>query len=410
MSKLDLSVLNLDDVLLGSQTASEREVITRDLLIFASRVTKEFQRYSFFLIQNGGNSEFLPDNIKNADEGVDYLIEQYQKANSFLGAIEEFTQHSSINNKYEKRFLLVRFQHGAVLVSLEIESDSIVYIWFELAGEKPLKPIKTMIKNLGGFISVPIKITYLDSSGEPDIFERNYRIRIRDLYLLEYAYPYIPNIWDFMYEYLQSEETFLILGGDPGTGKSYFMMTLLALATVVADFKVRITDSELLEKLQKFENLDSNKKVLRAPAFVTPDSLEMVKDLIIRYGVELIALDDGAEILGNRSEFNSRVDAVNTLLSLTGGPLFSNLKIIVTFNKYLELDQAALRTGRTFADVQFRPLTPDEANKFMEVYNRVYGKNYDIKFEKDVVLSEIYGAINGKKMEIRSIERKRVGF
>ena len=410
MSKLDLSVLNLDDVLLGSQTASEREVITRDLLIFASRVTKEFQRYSFFLIQNGGNSEFLPDNIKNADEGVDYLIEQYQKANPFLGAIEEFTQHSSINNKYEKRFLLVRFQHGAVLVSLEIESDSIVYIWFELAGEKPLKPIKTMIKNLGGFISVPIKITYLDSSGEPDIFERNYRIRIRDLYLLEYAYPYIPNIWDFMYEYLQSEETFLILGGDPGTGKSYFMMTLLALATVVADFKVRITDSELLEKLQKFENLDSNKKVLRAPAFVTPDSLEMVKDLIIRYGVELIALDDGAEILGNRSEFNSRVDAVNTLLSLTGGPLFSNLKIIVTFNKYLELDQAALRTGRTFADVQFRPLTPDEANKFMEVYNRVYGKNYDIKFEKDVVLSEIYGAINGKKMEIRSIERKRVGF
>jgi ATP-dependent 26S proteasome regulatory subunit len=192
------------------------------------------------------------------------------------------------------------------------------------------------------------------------------------------------DIHDKIVSILKQKKTgLLIFHSVPGTGKSKYIQTL---TDHISDKKFIYLNSEL------FSAFDS-------PQF-TSFALSELKDTVL-------ILEDCENIVTSR-EINKNNNVISTLLNLTSG-IFAdvlNCKIICTFNTAAEnIDPALLRKGRLLYEHEFRPLTPDEANK---LHKEIHGSDKETPFDKDVTLSEVYN-IEDVKSAFKK-ERRRIGF
>ena len=211
----------------------------------------------------------------------------------------------------------------------------------------------------------------------------------------------------------------VILHGEPGTGKTYFIRGLLEAMKgvkcllVPARYAVRMEDPEflsvLLDNLNEYDYDDDEEEA--------GDMLVKAMEDGIGYKFEsrstkkkppfLMIVEDADEILVNRRDGDT--SSVSSLLNMADG-IFGSLvdvRLIATTNaKEVEIDKALLRPGRLLDKISIEALSPEQANK---VYKRLTGEEGTYTVKK--VLSEIYAETGGfKNKKTEEKKRRKVGF
>ena len=181
-----------------------------------------------------------------------------------------------------------------------------------------------------------VKVSWCFSAGgyvEDKSLYIEHKIRAYDEF-----YPWFKNGVDaFITEYLNDDAAVLVMHGPPGTGKTSFLKHLLTNykqnATISYDEKVLSDDRFFIGFLT---SNDSN----------------------------LLIVEDADLLLGSREHDQNEV--MSKFLNVSDGLIkIVNKKLIFTTNisQASKIDAALLRKGRCFANIEFRNLTPKEAEK-----------------------------------------------
>lgn len=187
-----------------------------------------------------------------------------------------------------------------------------------------------------------------------------------------------------------------ILEGEPGTGKTYFVRSLVQAIPVV---KFIIMPATLVPGLQGPE-------IQR----VLLNEIEDEDESNNRRFVFII--EDADDVIANRSEGN--MAALSTLLNITDGitgAVFDIRAVCTTNAKTGELDAAVQRSGRLSEHVKIGPLPYEQAAK---VFKRLVGEDspHVLKSEKDFyTLAEVYAEskLTGRKHGTKTT-KKSMGF
>lgn len=209
----------------------------------------------------------------------------------------------------------------------------------------------------------------------------------------------------------------VILHGEPGTGKTYFIRGLLEemkgvkCLLVPARYAVKLEDPEfltvLLNNMNEYDYEDDDEEGEVIVVGNNEDGYELKRRTKNPKAPFLMIVEDADEILTNRRDGDTA--AISSLLNMADG-IFGSLvdvRIIATTNaKEVEIDKALLRPGRLLEKVSIGALAPERAN---EVYKRLTGE--DGQYTKDKVLSEVYAEAGGFKNKKTETEKKnKIGF
>ena len=210
---------------------------------------------------------------------------------------------------------------------------------------------------------------YLDNSKyKVDIIASNYNDNFQ-------------NVYEKITKFLKNDVNGLILlTGEPGTGKSSFLMHLTSVCQ---------------EMNTRFIFIPS------AFAFVLSDP-EFLPFAVANLNNSVIILEDAEDVLKARDAGGTA--AVSNILNITDGILgkLIKVKIIATVNKAHIIDNAIVRKGRLKLSYAFEKLSVDKANK---LYIKL-GKEDVV--DKPVTLAEIYNSDNNVIQPLM-VERK-IGF
>jgi ATP-dependent 26S proteasome regulatory subunit len=161
----------------------------------------------------------------------------------------------------------------------------------------------------------------------------------------------------------------VVLAGDPGTGKTWLVRSLLSEAQKAAFILV---PPHLVEELGSPEILPS----------LTAAKNEMNGPIV------MVIEDADACLVPRQTNKTGNINAISSLLNLGDGILGSvlDLRIIATTNAHrLEMDPAITRPGRLCKGAHVGPLPADQA---AQVLYRLTGKR--VAFSKQATLAEIY--------------------
>ncbi len=184
---------------------------------------------------------------------------------------------------------------------------------------------------------------------------------------------------DLLEKFRSTTQGLILLHGEPGTGKTFYMRHLLR----------KMSESKKVVVYMPPAMVDH----LADPVFLTFISARM--NLFAAEGKSCIMLIEDAEPLLVSRDENIRIQGVTNLLNMTDGLLndMLGLQIICTFNVPLkQLDKALLRPGRLIARKEFKALPEFEAN--------VLAHSLGIKhvFTRPATLGEIYAKAADRKM------------
>lgn len=188
-------------------------------------------------------------------------------------------------------------------------------------------------------------------------------------------------IYEDIVNFLESEERksgLIVLNGDPGTGKTYFIRHLI---TKCPNNYILIPPS-----------IASN---LASPEFMT---------FLVENKDSVFILEDCESVIKDRS-IADFANAVSAVLNMSDGLMSDifNGKFICTFNADISsVDEAILRKGRCFAEYEFGKLDKKKATKLL----RSLGN--DVDAESDMTLADIYN------YDVKNVEgaksNKKIGF
>lgn len=170
----------------------------------------------------------------------------------------------------------------------------------------------------------------------------------------------------------------VILHGDPGTGKSFFLRHLC--------------------KVLK-------KKILYIPpAMVQYITNPYFMQLLQRHKNSVLIIEDGDNVVKKRDE-HSDTQTVSSILNLTDGMLQDVLKlqVVITFNTDIDkTDPALRRVGRLIAEHKLKNLPKDHAQKLSDKLG------FKTKITKEMSLAEVYNQNDPNYKENQ--DRPRIGF
>lgn len=194
------------------------------------------------------------------------------------------------------------------------------------------------------------------------------------------AYPFIPNMQATIREYAQSNESVLLLIGEPGTGKSRLIRYIIRTMAEMQDtqhIKVYYTSNGLL---LSGDSIYSDFRTSSASAFILEDA-----------DLHLSARTDGNDVMTKLLSTSDSFVSAST-----------NKKIILTTNlsSLNGTDDALLRPGRCFGVIETRKFTRGEAQRFLEV--AAPGKQVMLENEL-YTLAELYRLISPHAESVRQL-------
>jgi hypothetical protein len=174
----------------------------------------------------------------------------------------------------------------------------------------------------------------------------------------------------------------LLLRGEPGTGKTWAIRTLIQ-AWSWADFQY-ITDPD------KFFGFN--------PDYMLKVLLDEKED---QTTWRVLLLEDAGELISKDARSQTG-QGLSRLLNLVDGLIGQGLRILclITTNEELKsLHPAIVRPGRCLANIKFRPFTPEEAQEWLNIHG------YEKDIENGLSLAELYAVL-----EDRSVQLNTIGF
>ncbi len=207
---------------------------------------------------------------------------------------------------------------------------------------------------------------------------------IKDLDI-NYGYGFQNFHNDLMQRFSSGTKGLILLHGQPGTGKTYYIRHLLR--KMVSSRKVVIyMPPNLVDYLSE-------------PGFMT-FLMTNVKHWSQQGFFCVLLIEDAEPLLAQRQE-GVRIQGVTNLLNMTDGLLndMMNIQIVCTFNVDLKkLDSALLRPGRLLARKEFKSLSQLDANLLAQ---RI-GINHH--FKKSASLGEIYAMKKNQSILIHNVK------
>lgn len=218
---------------------------------------------------------------------------------------------------------------------------------------------------------------FLDGKGE--VSRASTRERASEV-LLNEAYPCLPNVDDFIEDYLASPETVLVLQGAPGTGKTRLIRAILAAI--------------------------SRRNGETAEVLYTGDSEVLASDTVflefITGGFSAFVVEDADHLLAPRCEGNP---TLHRFLNIADGIASAKgRKILFSTNlpNVRDIDEALVRPGRCFAHLYLQELQPQEAARLLERLCEAHPgrrtvalERLDLAERKAVSVAEVYSAYRG---------------
>ncbi len=208
------------------------------------------------------------------------------------------------------------------------------------------------------------------------------KIEIKRKYEIDLELNYgkkFPPVHQKIVDYLKqdNESGLLLAGGNPGTGKTFYLRYLAS----ILDKKIIYVPPNLIKSI------------------IDPSFLQFITE----HENSIFIVEDGEEILMKRAGgFDS---GVANLLNMTDGILGDCIKtkIICTFNMDIgEIDRALLRKGRLFYQHQFEKLSVEESNRLLKHLKINHIAN------EPMTLAEIYNLDLENKIEKE--EKRTIGF
>ncbi len=181
----------------------------------------------------------------------------------------------------------------------------------------------------------------------------------------------ISDDFDYIVEELESETPtgrLVLLGGPPGTGKTYF---LRGLVNQVKKAIFVFIPAQMVSQLSD-------------PSFI-PTLLETAEQE--EDGTIILIVEDADSILVERKADN--MGSISALLNFTSGLLgdMIDIRVIATTNaRRMEIDEAIMRDGRLSKHVTIKDITPEHAQK---VFTRLTGKD-NLVYDGSPRLGQVY--------------------
>lgn len=200
--------------------------------------------------------------------------------------------------------------------------------------------------------------------------------------------------YDFIGKQLVSDDPvgrLVILNGDPGTGKSYFIRGLVteveaSYIYVPNSLAGRLSDPDLMTALIEHKT-SLSEELRRIPRVARPRREDAVNADSSNVPVVLI-IEDADSCLEDRKKAGNS-SKINDLLNFSDGILgeLANIRIVASTNlKNKSFDEAVLRPGRLCANIEFPLLSPAQAS---QIYKNLTGKEKE--YTKEVSLAQVYG-------------------
>ena len=181
----------------------------------------------------------------------------------------------------------------------------------------------------------------------------------------------------------------IVLSGEPGTGKTFFVRSLI---DEVPSAKFILVPANMLTSLDK------------------PDIIKTFLSAKNNNKPLVLVLEDADTCLVERQSDN--ISSISSLLNMSDGIFGSmfNLRVIATTNvEYKNIDPAIVREGRLCTHVKFDKLTTDKANSLLSKLTKSKSdKNY---FTNSASLAEVYKNMKKSSLNTSPLkEAKRMGF
>lgn len=243
-------------------------------------------------------------------------------------------------------------------------------IWkhsFHVENVEIKKKINFITVNSGGFGLIEKDIEV----GEVDI-EKNYNDGFEKVDGI---------IRDFISSKKNNNAGLVILNGTPGTGKSYYIRSL-----------INRYNKQFIFVTQNIVNQMSS------PEFIS---------FLMSLKNSVLILEDCENVIMSRDNGNTS-SAISNILNICDGILSDvlNIKIIVTFNTDLKnIDKALMRKGRLKYQYTFDKLTEEKSKALLK---ELYGEDYDTTNVKAMTLADIYN-IESNNAEVFT-KKTTIGF
>lgn len=314
------------EAIMGKQTFNERLI---DVIPFIDPDSTRMVEWIWAVRHKFNKSTFskifkVPQNLEvKIDEIVPFLkdkVETFYHSDHYFRAI----RMNKVDDYPELLVVVGQGSSGSIIVAAGEENEvTEIYDYYQKLFIPP-KVVET--KHLMGF----------SSEGKPVVKEEF--IKEDEIALgTDEFYPWIEEGIDkFVADFKKSKSNVVLLIGDPGTGKSTFLRTVL--------FKLEA----------KHVHLAYNEMVLLHNNF--SNWLESIPKKSV------IGIEDADNFVSPREGKNYQMSA---LLNYIEGVIPTNNKLIISTNLQStnKVDPALIRVGRNFRVLEFKELTRDQANK-----------------------------------------------
>ena len=243
-----------------------------------------------------------------------------------------------------------------------------------------IRSFRNLVEEIAGdqIITQPmISINWYFLNNKGDL-NNAYIEELADPPLLEEAYPFLPkNVYQFIEDYLTSNETILVLQGPPGTGKTRFIRAILASIT---------------------EKVGRNAEAMFTSDFNALENDEIFIDFITG-SEDIFIVEDSDHLLTSRGSGNR---LIHKFLNVSDGLIQGQgRKIIFSTNlpNVNDIDDAILRPGRCFDHIQFRNLDRNETFKLCERLDISEHTSERLLNKKTFSVAEIYKLFNNQPIE-----------